>query len=103
MGYPGYDKFAWNHGGGGLKGNKNFKNQLGKIQVVGNEYVQLSVVDEDNTELATLKVVHSTKQTDKKVKEPRYKKRLERRYNKHKPTAWMKFAKSIAKIIFKQE
>lgn len=103
MGYPGYDKFAWNHGGGGLKGNKNFKNQLGKIQVVGNEYVQLSVVDEDNTELATLKVVHSTKQTGKKVKEPRYKKRLERRYNKHKPTAWMKFAKSIAKIIFKQE
>lgn len=103
MGYPGYDKFAWNHGGGGLKGNKNFKNQLGKIQVVGNDYVQLSVVDEDNTELATLKVVHSTKQKGKKVKEPCYKKRLERRYNKHKPTAWMKFAKSIAKIIFKQE
>lgn len=103
MGYPGYDKFAWNQGGGGLKGNKNFKNQLGKIQVVGNDYVQLSVVDENNAELATLKVTHSSKQTEVKKKVPHYKKRLEKRYNKHKPTAWMKFAKGIAKIIFKQK
>lgn len=102
MGYPNYDKYAWNQGGGGLKGNKDFKNQLGKIQVVGNDYVQLSVVDEDNVELATYKVVHSTKQTKTK-KVPHYQKRIEKRYKKHKPTLWMDFAKMIAKIIFKQK
>lgn len=103
MGYPGYDKYAWNQGGGGLKGHKSFNNQFGKIEVQGNDYVQLSVVDEDNVEVASYKVVHSTKQTIEKKKTPAYQKRLNRRYNRHRPTLWMRFAKGIAKIIFKQK
>lgn len=102
MGYPRYDKYAWNQGGGGLNGNKNFKNQLGKIRVVGNDFVELSVVDEDNTELCTYKVTHSTKETTVK-KTPHYQKKLERRFKRTKPTLWMNFAKGIAKIIFKQK
>lgn len=103
MGYPGYDKFAWNHGGGGLKGNKNFKNQFGKIQVVGDEYVEMSVVDEDNITLGTMRITHSTKVVaTKKVKRPHYLKKMERRYRNPRPTAWMSFAKFLAKIIFKQ-
>jgi hypothetical protein len=102
MGYPRYDKYAWNQGGGGLNGNKNFKNQLGKIRVVGNDFVELSVVDEDNTELCTYKVIHSTKETTVK-KTPHYQKKLERRFKRTKPTLWMNFAKGIAKIIFKQK
>lgn len=103
MGYPAYDKMVWNHGGGGLKGNKNFKNQFGKIQVVGNEYVEMSIVDEDNVTLGTMKIPHSTKvDATKKVKRPHYLKKIERRYNKTRPTAWMGFAKFMARIIFKQ-
>lgn len=105
MGYPGYDKYAWNQGGGGLKGNKDFKNQFGKIEVVNNQYVQLSVVDEDNTTLASYRVIHSSqKQTGiKKKKIPHYQKVLERRYRRTRPTLWMSFAKALAKIIFKQK
>ena len=104
MGYPAYDKYAWNQGGGGLNGKKDFKNQFGKIEVVKDEYVQLSVVDEDSVTVATYKVMHSTKVSpSKKVKRPYYQKKLERRYRKKRPTAWMGFAKFMAKIIFKQK
>jgi len=66
--------------------------------------VQLSVVDEDSVTVATYKVMHSTKVSpSKKVKRPYYQKKLERRYRKKRPTAWMGFAKFMAKIIFKQK
>lgn len=103
MGYPRYDKFIWNQGGGGLGGNKNFKNQFGKIDVVSNQYVRLSVVDEDNITLATYKVPHSSSTQAKIRKTPHYQKRMKQRYESKKPTFWMRIAKGIAKMIFKQE
>ncbi len=104
MGYPRYDKFAWNQGGGGLGGNKNFKNQFGKIEVVKDEYVQLSVVDEDSVTLASFKVVHSSKQPAiVKHKVPHYNKKLNRWFKRKRPTLWMSFAKFLGKMIFKQK
>ncbi|MBX7181142.1 MAG: alkaline phosphatase D family protein [Bacteroidia bacterium] len=101
MGYPRYDKFVWNHGGGGLKGNKNFKNQFGKVEVMGKEKVRLSVVDESNVTLAVMDITHSSI-NKLKAKKPAYFRKLERRYRNPKPTAWIKFAKWMARIIFKQ-
>jgi hypothetical protein len=101
MGYPRYDKFIWNHGGGGLKGNKNFKNQFGKVEVMGKEKVRLSVVDENNLTLAVMDIPHSSLNLAPK-KKPTYFKKLERRYARSKPTSWIRFAKFMARIIFKQ-
>lgn len=44
-------KGLWNQGGHGI-GNKSHKNAFGKVRVVGKEYVELSVVDEDGNILA---------------------------------------------------
>jgi len=45
----------WNQGGNGL-GNKNFKNGFGKIKIHGNEFVELSIIDEDNEVISTFRV-----------------------------------------------
>lgn len=102
MGYPGYDKFVWNHGGGGLKGNKNFKNQFGKVEVTGKEKVRLSVVDEDNVTLGSMEIAHSSSNQYKPLKPSPYERKLSRRMEREKPTAWIRFAKFMARIIFKQ-
>jgi len=56
-------KEIWDQGGNGL-GNKNFKNAFGKVDIVSNEYVRLSIVDEDNHVISSFKVWHSSQ--DKK-------------------------------------
>lgn len=45
----------WNQGGNGLKG-KDSKNAFGKVRIVGDEYVELSVVDENNAIVSSFKV-----------------------------------------------
>lgn len=45
----------WNQGGNGI-GNKNFKNAFGKITIVGDEHVKLSLIDEDNEVISSFKV-----------------------------------------------
>lgn len=52
-------KDVWNQGGNGI-GNKNFKNAFGKVRVVGNKYVELSIIDEDNEIISSFRVYHST-------------------------------------------
>jgi phosphodiesterase/alkaline phosphatase D-like protein len=44
-------KWLWNKGGMGL-GNNNTKNAFGKIEVFGNDSVQLCIIDEDNVTVA---------------------------------------------------
>lgn len=53
-------KKIWNQGGNGL-GNKNLKNAFGKVRIVSDDYVELSIVDEDNTVIGSFKVPHSSK------------------------------------------
>jgi phosphodiesterase/alkaline phosphatase D-like protein len=45
----------WNQGGNGI-GNKNFKNAFGKITIYGNEFVELSLIDEDNEVISSFRV-----------------------------------------------
>jgi hypothetical protein len=52
-------KEVWNQGGQGF-GNKNFKNAFGKVRIVNNEYVEMSIVDEDNDVVSSFKVYHSS-------------------------------------------
>ncbi len=59
-------KEIWNQGGNGL-GNKNFKNAFGKVRIVNNEFVELSLVDEDNCIISSFKVYHSS--TEKGMKQ----------------------------------
>ncbi len=53
-------KEVWNQGGNGI-GNKNFKNAFGKITIVGDQYVELSLIDEDNEVISSFRVPHSQK------------------------------------------
>lgn len=55
-----YKKGVWNKGGNGL-GNRNYKNGFGKILIEANEYVELSIVDEDNEVVSSFRVKHSSK------------------------------------------
>lgn len=48
----------WNRGGNGLKGQGS-KNAFGKIRIVGNEYVELSIVDENNKTVSSFRVPFS--------------------------------------------
>lgn len=50
----------WNQGGNGL-GNKNLKNAFGKVRIVNDDFVELSIVDEDNEVISTFQVPHSSK------------------------------------------
>lgn len=45
------DKWLWNKGGLGI-GNDNIKNAFGKIEVFGNDSVQLCIIDEDDVTIA---------------------------------------------------
>lgn len=51
---------VWNQGGNGL-GNKNLKNAFGKVRIVSDDYVELSIVDEDNEVISSFQVPHSSK------------------------------------------
>ncbi|MBI1287311.1 MAG: hypothetical protein GC178_06995 [Flavobacteriales bacterium] len=53
-------KNIWNQGGNGL-GNKNLKNAFGKVRIVNDEYVELSIIDEDNEVISSFRVPHSSK------------------------------------------
>lgn len=53
-GYYNFKKI-WNKGGIGISSRK-CKNGFGKIRIVGNEYVELSIIDEDNTLISSFKV-----------------------------------------------
>jgi len=52
-------KDVWNQGGNGI-GNKNFKNAFGKVKIVRDEYVELSIIDEDDEVVASFRVMHSS-------------------------------------------
>lgn len=98
--YPPLKKYLWNGGGGGL-GNKNFKNQFGRIDVNGTQFVDLSVVDEDGKQIGFKRIWHSTSPKHKVLKHNQpYQKRLNRLYGR-KPGGWMQFVKSLAKLVFK--
>lgn len=45
------NKWLWNKGGLGI-GNNNMKNGFGKVEVFGNDSVQLEIIDEDNNLIA---------------------------------------------------
>jgi len=53
-------KKIWNQGGNGL-GNKNLKNAFGKVRIVSDDYVELSIIDEDNEVISSFQVPHSSK------------------------------------------
>ncbi len=53
-------KKVWNQGGNGL-GSKNIKNGFGKVRIEKDEYVELSIIDEDNEVVKSFRVYHSTK------------------------------------------
>ena len=48
-------KKIWNQGGIGVS-SKPCKNGFGKVRIVGNDYVEMSIVDEDNKEISSFKV-----------------------------------------------
>lgn len=48
-------KKIWNKGGIGLS-SKTCKNGFGKVRIVGTEYVEMSVIDEDNTTISTMRI-----------------------------------------------
>jgi alkaline phosphatase D len=48
-------KKVWNKGGIGIS-EKTCKNGFGKIRIVGKEYVEMSIVDEDNKVVSTMQV-----------------------------------------------
>ncbi|MFN8299951.1 MAG: alkaline phosphatase D family protein [Chitinophagales bacterium] len=48
-------KKIWNKGGIGLS-SKKCKNGFGKVRIVGDQYVELSIIDEDNTVISSFKV-----------------------------------------------
>lgn len=54
-----FKKDIWNQGGNGI-GNKNFKNAFGKIDIEGDKFVRLSIVDEDNEVISSFEVPHSS-------------------------------------------
>lgn len=58
-GYYKFRKHIWNQGGNGIK-NTNMKNAFGHVKIVENEYVELSIIDEDDTEIACMRVFHSS-------------------------------------------
>lgn len=98
--YPGLKKYMWNGGGGGL-GNKSFKNQFGKIEVMGKDFVRLSIIDEDNIELGSTLIKHSSKDPNAgQFSMKPYQKRMAAKYGKE-PGGWMKFEKAVAKVIFR--
>ncbi|MCB0754842.1 MAG: alkaline phosphatase D family protein [Flavobacteriales bacterium] len=53
-------KKIWNQGGNGL-GTKNLKNAFGKVSIVNDDYVELSIIDEDNAVISSFQVPHSSK------------------------------------------
>ncbi len=53
-------KTVWNQGGNGL-GNKNLKNGFGKVRIVNDDHVELSIIDEDNQVISSFQVPHSSK------------------------------------------
>lgn len=54
-----YKKDVWNQGGLGV-GNRDFKNAFGKVTIVNDEYVELSLINEDDEVVSSFKVYHST-------------------------------------------
>lgn len=48
----------WNQGGNGI-GNLNFKNAFGRVDIVENNYITLSLIDEDNEVISSFRVYHS--------------------------------------------
>lgn len=58
-----YKRGVWNQGGNGL-GNKNFKNAFGKVLIEGDDFVELSIIDEDNELISSFRVPHSSKVVD---------------------------------------
>lgn len=58
-GYYRFRKNVWNQGGNGVN-NLNMKNAFGKVRIVNNEYVEMSIIDEDKEVLGCFKVYHST-------------------------------------------
>lgn len=57
FGLPTVKDQLWNRGGNGID-NENFKNAFGKIEIFKDDSVKLSIIDEDNLELADL-VIHN--------------------------------------------
>jgi hypothetical protein len=61
-------KWLWNKGGMGI-GNSDIKNAFGKMEVFGNDSVQLSIIDEDNVTIARHTVLnHATPTAVNEVK-----------------------------------
>lgn len=48
-------KRVWNKGGIGIS-NRTCKNGFGKVRVVGKDYVEMSIIDENNTTISTMKI-----------------------------------------------
>lgn len=57
FGLPTVKDQLWNRGGNGID-NENFKNAFGKIEIFKDDSVKLSIIDEDNFELADLVIVN---------------------------------------------
>lgn len=57
----------WNGGGMGVN-NTNFKSGWGKVEIFGNDSCVIKTIDEDNYEVSSMKLVHSSKVTS--VPEP---------------------------------
>lgn len=52
----------WNGGGMGVN-NTNFKSGWGKIEIFGNDSLVLKTIDEDNVEVSSMTIIHSSKLT----------------------------------------
>lgn len=59
----GLKKWLWNQGGMGI-GNSDTKNAFGKMEVFGNDSVQLCIIDEDNVTVACYTVKNNNVVTD---------------------------------------
>ncbi len=55
-------KDLWNKGGTGIT-HKEERNAFGKVHIEGNNYVELTLIDEENAVISSFKVPHSSKQT----------------------------------------
>lgn len=65
-----FKKDIWNQGGNGID-NFHKKNAFGKLRIVENKYVEMSIIDEDNEVINCFRVYHSSNKEKPKSKRKR--------------------------------
>lgn len=59
----------WNGGGMGVN-NTNFKSGWGKVEIFGNDSIVMKTIDEDNVDVSSMTILHSSKVTSVSAPQP---------------------------------